>query len=392
MVMNKEGQNVMKQRLWQLLKLVLVAAIIAGLVYKVKFSPRFVVEHRIENGEIVAEIMGTGTLEARVKATISSKISGLISEVLVDQGDRVSKGDLLVELDDEELKQQVAIARANLASKKAAIERLITDKKRGTAILTQAKQLLGRMLKAIETRAISQTDLDKSNETFAVAEAGLARAEAAITEGQKELITAEETLQFHKAELANTKVRAPFDGLIVRRQRDPGDIVLPGSAVLKLVSTEELWVSAWVDETEIAKVNTGQSARVIFRSEPEHPYTGKVARLGRETDRETREFIVDVSVLESPKNWAVGQRAEVYIEAGRKDSVLLVPTNYVQWRDGTAGVFVHTNHRANWRPIKLGLQNEKVIEVLEGLKASDAVVIAAKSKDSLVDGQKIKVR
>lgn len=390
--MNKEGQSVIKQRLWQLLKLILVAAIIAGLIYKVKFSPTPVVEHRAKNGEIVAEVMGTGTLEARVKATISSKISGLVSEVLVDQGDWVKKGDLLVELDDVELKQQVAIAQANLAAKKAAIDRLTTDKKRGTAILTQARQLLNRMQKAIETRAISQTDLEKSNETFAVAEAGLARAEAAITEGQKELITAEETLQYHKAELSNTKVLAPFDGLIVRRQRDPGDIVLPGSAVLKLVSIEQLWVSAWVDETEMAKVNAGQTARVVFRSEPDHPYTGEVARLGRETDRETREYIVDVSVLESPKNWAVGQRAEVYIEAGQKDSALLVPSKYVQWRDNIAGVFVHTNNRANWQPIKLGLRNDQFIEVLEGLKADDAVVIAAKPKALLTDGQKISVR
>ncbi len=390
--MKDEKQQAIKQRLWQLLKLLLIAAVVAGLVYKIKFSPTPVIEHRIESGEILTEVMGTGTLEARFKATISSKISGLVSKVLVDQGDRVSKGDLLVVLDDEELKQQVAIAQANLVAKKAAIERLTTDKNRDAAILTQAGQLLNRIQKAIETQAVSQTDLDKANETFAVAQAGLARAEAAIIEGQKELITAEETLRYHKAILANTKIEALFDGLIVRRQRDPGDIVLPGSAVLKLVSTEQLWISAWVDETEMAKVNEGQSTRVVFRSEPEHPYSGKVARLGRETDRETREFIVDVSVIEFPKNWAVGQRAEVYIATGRKDAATLIPANFIQWRGSQAGVFIHADNQAKWQAVKLGLKNNDFSEVIEGVKIGDSIIIPAKPKTHLSDGQQISVR
>ena len=390
--MNDERKSVIKRWLWRVLKLALVAVVLAGLIYRVKFAPTPVFEHQIGSGGIVEEIMGTGTLEARVKATISSKISGLVSKVLVDQGDRVAKGDLLVELDDEELSQQVAIAQANLAAKEAALERLAADKKRGTAVLTQATQLLNRMETAIAAQSVAQTDLEKANEMFAVAEAGLARAEAAITEGQKELIAAEETLQYHRAGLDNTKVLAPFDGLIVRRQRDPGDIVLPGSAVLKLISTEQLWVSAWVDETEMAKVNPEQPARVVFRSESDRSYPGKVARLGRETDRETREFVVDVTALEPPGNWAVGQRAEVYIETGRKDSALLVPIEYVQWRDGTAGVFVHTEHRAGWRPIELGLRNDEFAEVLEGVEEGDAVVIPVKSKTQLTDGQKIRAR
>ncbi len=390
--MKDNQRKSMQLRLWQSLKILLITALLAGLIYRIGFAPTRVVEHQVTSGEIIAEVMGTGTLEARVKATISSKVSGLISKVLVDQGDRVSRGDLLVELDDEELSQQVAIAQANLAAKNAAIERLMSDKKRSAAILTQSTQLLDRMQRAIASRSVSQTDLDKANEMFAVAEAGLARSEAAITEGQKELIAAKETLQFRKAGLKNTKVLAPFDGLIVRRQRDPGDIVLPGSAVLKIVSTEQLWVSAWVDESEMAKIEPGQPARVIFRSEPNHPYSGKVTRLGRETDRESREFVVDVTVIESPENWAIGQRAEVYIEEGRKESAILIPAEFVQWQGTTSGVFVRTGNRAVWHSIKQGLRNDEFIEVIEGVHVGDAVVITAKSNARLRDGEKISLQ
>jgi len=77
----------------------------------------------------------------------------------------------------------------------------------------------------------------------------------------------------------------------------------------------------------------------VFRSEPDKSYAGEVARLGRESDRETREFLVDVRVRELRQNWAVGQRAEVYIETGRQADVVLLPARLVVWRDGTAGVY-----------------------------------------------------
>src|ERR1035437_7043733 len=103
-------------------------------------------------------------------------------------------------------------------------------------------------------------------------------------------------------------MRSPYDGLITRRDRDSGGIVVPGASILQLVATNEIWVSAWVDETAITGLKTGQPARVVFRSEPAQSYAGEVARLGREADRETREFVVDVRVKELPENWIIGQQ------------------------------------------------------------------------------------
>ena len=98
----------------------LIFAALAGLaVYKFKFAPAPVVAHTVVRGEIVAEVMGTGTLEARVKTTISARIQERLAEVLVDQGDTVKSGQLLARLDDAESRQQVAIAEATLGGGEA---------------------------------------------------------------------------------------------------------------------------------------------------------------------------------------------------------------------------------------------------------------------------------
>ena len=109
-------------------------------------------EHRIEVGEIVAEVMGTGTLEARVKSTVSPKIAGRIEKLLADQGDQVKAGQLLFTLDDAELKQQVEIAQANIASAQAALDRLQADQAQTAAVLEQARQNNERVQKLV-TRA-----------------------------------------------------------------------------------------------------------------------------------------------------------------------------------------------------------------------------------------------
>jgi HlyD family secretion protein len=160
--------------------------------------------------------------------------------------------------------------------------------------------------------------------------------------------------------------------------------------VLLLVATDELWISAWVDETEMERLTVGQAARVFFRSQPEHANAGEVARLGREADRETREFLVDVRVRDLPKTWAVGQRAEVYIEAGRKAEVVCVPSRLVVWRDGKAGTFVDQAGRATWRAMKLGLRGREIVEVVSGLNVGDSVVTPADANSGVLKpGQRI---
>ena len=310
-------QGVSAARLWRIVRLAPLALVVFASIYWFRFRPVEVLTHEVERGSIVVEVMGTGTLEARVKAMISPKISGRVARVLVDQGDHATAGQLLARLDDAELLQQVEIATAGVDVAEAALDRLRADKDRALAVLQQASFDYKRTSDLYERDTAANIEFERATEALSIAQAELARAEAAIVEGQKELIAEQKTLAYHQARLADTEIAAPFDGLIIRRHRDPGDVVVPGSPVLTLISTDEIWITAWVDETVMARLRPAQSARVVLRSEPGYAYPGQVSRLGREADRETREFVVDVSVLELPETWAIGQRAEVFIETAR---------------------------------------------------------------------------
>ena len=130
----------------------------------------------------------------------------------------------------------------------------------------------------------------------------------------------------------------------------------------------------------------------MFRSEPGRPRAGEVARLGREADRETREFLVDVRVRELPANWTVGQRAEVFIQTSHKADALSVPQRFLQWRSGKPGVFVISSGKAVWRDVKTGLRGREAVEVTQGLAAGEKVIAPADPKQApLKSGQRVAV-
>ena len=245
----------------------------------------------------------------------------------------------------------------------------------------------------LDTKVTSEADFEKTMEQLNVAEADVKRSRASIAEAGSQLITAEKNLLYQKERLGFTRLVSPYDGLIVRRDRDPGGVVVPGSSILQLIATNELWVSAWVDETASAALRTGQTARVVFRSEPGRPRAGEVARLGREADRETREFLVDVRVRELPANWTVGQRAEVFIETSHKADALAVPQRFLQWRAGKPGVLVISSGKAVWRDVKTGLRGREAVEVTQGLAAGEKVIAPADPKQApLKSGQRVAVK
>ena len=371
---------------WKIALVLLIALII---VYRIHFAPVPVESCAVKTGLISAEAMGTGTLEARVHATISPKISGRIAQVLVDQGDKVIKGQELILLDDEDLQQQVEMAKAELSVAHAGVEKTVSGINSAEATEKEAKASYARISQLAPSGAVSVDALEKSQQQMEVAQAELNQAQTAKIEAEKLVIKAEASLQFAQAQLAYTVVCAPFDGLIVERNRDPGDVAVPGSMVLQMISLDELWISAWVDETLLNRLEVGQASKIVFRSAPAIELPGKVVRIAPQADRETREILVDVAIDQMPKVWAVGQRAEAYIETARKENALLIPQRVVLWRQQQPGVYVIENGRAYWRKIALGIEGRNQVEVKEGLQP-DRVVLIPGSKLPR-DGRAVKV-
>ena len=337
--------------------------------------------------------MGTGTLSTHYRAAASPKVfQGRLVQVLVDQNDSVTNGQLLAKLDDSEQRRQVETAQATLDAARATVRRVGDDEARAEAVLKLARIEFDRVASLFTNRIASASDYDTVVEQLRVGEAGLAVARSAIVESERQQIAAEKQLGYQQELLADTLIPAPFNGLVIKRNHDPGDVVTPGASILDLVDTNEVWVSAWVDETAMAPLRTNQPARVVFRSEPGRTYVGSVARLGRQTDPETREFVVDVRLRELPANWTIGQRAEVYIETGCAANAVVLPAEFLLWRDGQPGVLVNDRGRACWRAVKLGLRGGAAIEVTSGLAAGEEVVAPGAGANALaLEGRRVRI-
>ena len=374
------------------IKPVIFIAVIAVAVYFIKFAPVPVEKYQVKRGKIIEEVMGTGTLDAKIKMIISSKISGRIEEVLVDQGDKVTANQLVATLDVEPLRLQVEVAQATLATVESAVDKLHKDLEYSKAVLSNAEKNYDRYNKLLSKQTISQEEFDKADEELKMARAKNSRADAAVIEAKNKIIEAKKSLELRKSQFEDSQIRAPFDGIITERKRDSGNIVIPGTEILSLVSTKILWVRAWVGETELAKIKEGQPAKIIFRSEPDRIYPGKVSRLAIKVDSETREFIVDVNIKELPVNWAIGQRAEVYIETEKKENVIIIPVKYIKWQKNNPGVFVEKKGKAFWTPVETGLHGGNFIEITKGLKEGTGILNQINQKNKLTNKARISIK
>jgi len=352
----------------------LLAIVVGFVLYDRFWRPAPVEAIEIQPATLAVEVSGTGRLDAHLSAVVSTKIQGRIEHIEFDQGDAVGAGQVICRLDDADLQRQVEISEASVEVARAAITRAEAEQTRADVAQALAEREAQRIRDAAERGGVSASELDRVVQQAAIAAADAARADAALLEARQQLVVAEGTLELHRAQLDETIIVSPFDGIVARRDRDPGDVVVPGSSIVLLVAPEELWVSAWVDEIAIAWLEAGQPARTVFRSEPGREYAGRVARVGLEVDPETREFLVDVALDALPHQWAVGQRAEVYITTESRHDALAVPGAYLTARAGESGVFVVADGRARWRPCEIGARTRDRIEILSGVEAGDRVI------------------
>ena len=373
-------------------KLALLVAVVA-LVVVVRTRPVAVERHSVTVATVANETLGTGTLDARTRATVAAKIAGRIDQLPADQGDRVTKDQVLAHIDDADLRRQVSVAEAGWRASQSSVVRVKADQVRAQAVVDQAQRERKRLALLREANLASVEISERSVERLAVAEADVARAAAAIAEAEQQMSAAQENVRLFQARLAEATITAPFAGVVVRREREVGDVVVPGTTLMTVVATDTLWISAWVDESAVAAIAVGQPARIVLRSEPDTPRAGAVLRVGREVDRESREFLVDVQITDPPAQWAIGQRAEVYIRTAAAEGVVSLPWRFLRTRDGIDGVWLDDHGRAAWRPLTLGLRGLEAVAVRAGLAAGEAVVIPlAGPAAALREGQRINAR
>jgi len=250
-----------------------------------------------------AGIYGIGTVEARVQSAIGFEVSGTVVELTADQGDRVVKGQVLARLADGEQRAVVAQAEAALAQARARLER--------ARAVREQKQSVDSRRQALERKGTVSIEAAED----ARAGADIAAADVAVALADIEASRA--LLERERQKLAKFTLTAPFDGVVVKRDRELGAAVVAGVAVFTVVDPATVWVRAYVDEARAGGLAVGRTARVVLRSSPGRDFPGRVARIDIEADRVSEERIVHVAFDAIPQPFHLGEQAEMVVEDGK---------------------------------------------------------------------------
>ena len=375
----------MKRHLKTIIKLFTVIIIAAIAFYFWKLAPVKVQTFEVKSSSIQQTVFGTGTLEGKNRLAISPRETGAIRKLYADQGDVVKAGTLLVEMDSDDIVQQLKVAEAELTVAQAALQRIEAEIRSARANFEYANTMFQRSEKLLSSNAESRSTYDKNRQNMLVAKAELEQAEKRRIEAEATLAKHQAQIAYYKTKLAETRLTAPFDALIVRRNREQGAIVNPGVSIMDIVDTSAIWASVWVDETQIALLQTGLAVDVVFRAFPNQRFTGKICRLWRETDRETREYKVDIALDKLPLNWTLGQRLEVYIKVSEPENCVNIPANLVSWKNNQPFVLAVVDGKIIERPVKLGIRSQNKVEIVSGLQAGDKIVMQPQKNLSYVN-------
>jgi HlyD family secretion protein len=368
------------------LKLVPLALVAAVAVRQLR-APLPARTHVVDRGDVVGEVYGRATVESRREVELGFDLVGRISDVLVDEGDRVEIGQVVAHLAPEQVKADVEAAASGESLAKAAIARLAADERRARAALAFSELEATRTRTLAAAGTVSARDLDLAEQQLTLARADLDRVRAMRVEAQRGIAVASGAVESKAATATRAVLVSPFDGVVTRRFKDPGDTVIVGSTVLRIVAVDRLWARAAIDESMVGGLREGMRAEIALLGATGAPLDGHVDRVGREVDRQTHEILVDVLLPEVPTPLAIGHRADVHIEVERHADVVRLPIAFLK-RDAR-GPFAYLDHdgRVARVDLELGIVGRDFVEVLGGLEPGAVVLDAAGDKGNLQVGR-----
>ena len=392
-----------KQRVWWITGALVVLLVVGTAITKAtssntKIDPSKIAS--IEQGDLAKSVVATGKIEPITKVEVKSKASGIVKKLLVDAGDRVKAGQVLAELDKEELQAQVrgdeaqlAAAEANLHAAEADVERSKVDAE-GVDVptLERAYQRAQSMASQGVVSASAMDDAQRNYE-MAVNKRDLARAQ--LTVNLSKVKQAQAQVTQYKAALARSEeqlnyatIVSPINGEVLSRDVEVGDavssiLVLGSSAtlVMTLGDMKQVYVDGKVDESDIGKVYLGQPARIKVESFKDKTFNGKVTKIapmGVEKDNVTT-FQVRVSIDNSGGELKALMTANAEIILEEHHNVLIVPENALIYdKEKKASVEVPDGKAKDGKrkvAVTVGISNGAKTELLSGLKKDDKVVL-----------------
>jgi HlyD family secretion protein len=328
---------------------------------------------RVDRGTITQTAFGRGTIESQREAALGFDLVGRLSDVLVDEGARIILGQELARLETNQAQADFRSAQTGIAAARASLQRLAAEEERARALLVTAEREATRTQALFASGAVPGQQRDDANDRLRLAGVDLDRVLAQRSEATRGIDVATGGAEQRRVAMVRATLLAPFDGLVTRRLREPGDTVTIGSTVLRIVDTNRVYVSAAIDETVLSQLAVDQPCTITFPGASAR-VAGRVSKISWEADRQTHELIVEVTPDRLERRVAIGQRADVRIEVGRREQALRVPIRMVH-HDAT-GPYVYADRSgriALARP-RFGLSGNEYIEVLEGLSEGDVLL------------------
>jgi RND family efflux transporter MFP subunit len=316
---------------------------------------------------ISEKLFNTGTIEAWQKINLTPDVGGKIARILVNEGDRVSKGQVLAELDTEATTLQLKQAQAALAVAQANFNNAQTN--------------LERMERLSKEKAVSDQQYEQVKLGYDSAKAQLEQAQAAVNLAQ------------HSLDVSILK--APFGGVVASKNAEVGDVInpmmggfSPGSAggVVTLVDFSRVKIRVEVSGADIGRIQKGQTAILRVPTNPGQEFKGTVSVVNLAADPQTKKFGIEVRVDNPDQVLRPGTFGEVVIEVLSHEDALVIPQKAVL---ENKYVFLAQNGKAARKEITLGLQNTTMVEVTSGIAEGDLVI--AEGNFGLEEGAPIEV-
>jgi HlyD family secretion protein len=355
---------------------------------------------KVERGDLAKSVVATGKVTPITKVEVKSKASGIVKKLLVEAGDRVKKGQLLAQLDKEEITAQVAQSEAELQAAEASLKGAEADYERAKVDaegpdVPPLKRAYERAQGMAKEGVVSESALDdaEKNYTMALNKQNVAKAQLVVLRAkvaQSEATVAQDRahLKQLKEQLSYTDIESPIDGVVLSRDVEMGDavssiLVLGSSAtlVMTLGDTSEVYVKGKVDESDIGKVYLGQPARIKVESFKDKTFQGKVTRIspmGVEKDNVTT-FEVRVSINNPGGELKAEMTANAEILLEEHKNVLQIPEGAILYdKDKKASVEIPDPKAKDGKrkvTVNIGISNGAKTELLGGLKEGDEVVL-----------------
>ena len=343
---------------------------------------------------LVQNVVATGRVATVSRAQVGSEISGVVLQRLVQEGDQVKPGDLLVVLKSDELLAQVRqaeLALTELASSRRpqAAAELASAK----AQLEQASREATRRRNA-EAGILSREEVEQAVEAERVARNNYETARvkaAALAAGQVEEASLREQLAVAQAQLAKTKIRAAVAGTVLTRDVEPGDLVQPGQTLFTIALTGNTEIRVPLDERNLPQLALQQNATVISDAYPDQSFPARINFIAPSIDPQRGTVEVRLTVNPVPDFLRQDMTVSVTVETAKRTRALAIPNDALSSIKGDKAVVLMVRAgKVQRQQITLGLRGLAMSEVKTGLSEGDQVLADAES--SLEDGTRVRLK